>query len=171
MNFINLIILFTFITKSQHRKEQEKDSSFKLESTTQFKELKNVQVEVEEFISNNIEENLNKVEAKVKSLTKELESKKEEYSTLDERIRFLDEQCRSQETGKKDLESNLDLMKKREQLEGYKEKLSKYQKSLEDMKFDELKKEFVSLQEERDQMLREVSIDRIYLIIYNNFIT
>lgn len=156
LNFFYSFLFFCSI-KEKHREENEKNNNFKNISSNNCHALETVQSDVEKFLSSSIEENLNKVEAKVKSLTKLCEEKKIEQSTLDEHIRFLSDQCKSQQAGKEDLENNLDLIKSKEKLKEYEGKLSKYQQSLKDLKFDELKEEFVTLQEEREQLVTEVS--------------
>jgi chromosome segregation ATPase len=119
-------------------------------------ELNSVQKEVHAFIIGKIKENLVKVEEDVEKTKNKSEEIKAERLELEEHVRFLDEQCRSQETGKKELESNLDLILKQEDITTINKKLSKYKTILEDLEFDEVKKEYKKLQKQKDEFEKEV---------------
>ena len=107
-------------------------------------------------MNNHIEENLLKVEADENKIMAECEEKKQEKESLEEHIRFLNEQCKSQETGKQELEHNLDLMNKQESVQELEEKLSKYKAQLNELKYEQRKKEYVELQNKRDSLEKEV---------------
>ncbi|KAJ8687829.1 hypothetical protein QAD02_023623 [Eretmocerus hayati] len=141
--------------KTKNRSEQEKDTNFKSKTSTEIHELETVQKEVDKFISSKIEENLIKVEGDVDKIKAECDQVKNQKLTLEEKIRFLGEECSTQESGKKELENNVELLKKQEHLENVNEKLSECKTQLENLRFDDLKKEYLRLQEEKDQFEKE----------------
>ncbi|XP_011499172.1 PREDICTED: DNA repair protein RAD50 [Ceratosolen solmsi marchali] len=143
--------------KQKNRNEQDKALNFKSQSTTEMHELNTVQKEVHTFIIGKIEESLLKVELDVEETKKEYEDMKVKRLELEEHIRFLDDQCRSQETGKKELESNLELISKEEDIVALNDQLISYRTLLKDMKFDEVKKEYKKLQEQKENFEKEKS--------------
>lgn len=120
--------------------------------------MERVQQEVRDYISNNINENLKKAEITLENVKKDYEKNKNDKMRLEESIRAQDEYCKSQESGKRDLENNLDLMRKQEDIGEINEKLGRHRQSLKDMKFDKLQNEYHTLQKEKENYEKEVSI-------------
>lgn len=137
-----------------------------VEGTRHLSELHKMINDVEAFVNSNVAENLARYESEIKAHQDSLTDLVNKRKDGEQMINKLKEDVACQEIGKRELQDNITLRQIKEKVKTLKETHRKLCEKLRNMNYEEIKKNWDELENEKQVLLRQVSD---IFIFYDSF--
>lgn len=134
------------------------------ESTRRLSDLHKIIDEVDSFINSDVPKKLANYEREIETFQKSLMELMNKKKNIEQMINKLKEDVASQEIGKRELHDNITLRNTRDTIEAVKEQYKKLNEKLKNMNYNELTKKWEQLENEKQTLLRQVSIVILCLV-------